>query len=95
MVMLAILACGVSTGQPLDVAVPVDALNINRRGRYRIQRDLRTRGVSAEIIEQTLEAVEDEDALEAARTLALRRWKRLRSAPDPRKQYQKIYNLRV
>lgn len=66
------------------------ALSRRQMGRTRIGQELRRKGVAPELIQQALEALDEEEAEDAALVLARKLLKRYEREPDPRKAMQKL-----
>ena len=66
------------------------ALSRRQMGRTRIGQELRRKGVAPELIRQALEALDEEEAEDAALVLARKLLKRYEREPDPRKAMQKL-----
>ena len=66
------------------------ALSRRQMGRTRIGQELRRKGVAPELIQHALEALDEEEAEDAALVLARKLLKRYEREPDPRKAMQKL-----
>ena len=68
------------------------AASLSRRqmGRTRITQELRRKGIAPALIQQALESLDEEEADDAAFTLARKLLKRYEREPDPRKAMQKL-----
>ena len=64
-------------------------------GPRRIAQELRSKGISSEDAEEAMEAISEEDQLEAAETLARKLSARGKPGEDPRKARQRILNAIV
>jgi len=68
----------------------VEARSSRKLGRSRIAQELRRKGVSADEAEAALSAIDDEDQLSGAVTLAAKAVARIKSGEDPRKAGNRI-----
>ena len=66
------------------------ALSRRQTGRARIAQDLRRKGIDPALIQRALEELDEEEADDAAFTLARKLLKRYEREPDPRKAMQKL-----
>ena len=66
------------------------ALSRRQTGRARIAQELRRKGIDLALIQRALEALDEEEADDAAFTLARKLLKRYEREPDPRKAMQKL-----
>ena len=66
------------------------ALSRRQTGRARIAQDLRRKGIDPALIQRALEALDEEEADDAAFTLARKLLKRYEREADPRKAMQKL-----
>ena len=66
------------------------ALSRRQTGRMRIGQELRRKGIDPALIQRALEALDEEEADDAAFTLARKLLKRYEREPDPRKAMQKL-----
>lgn len=66
-----------------------DNSNISRFGTNKIRQNLYKKGISKEVIEETLEDIDQDEQLENAIYLARKRYEKLKSE-DSRKAYQKL-----
>ncbi len=65
-----------------------------RYGKHRLKHELKRRGISEHLIEQTLKTISDEDEESLARELGKERWSRLAKI-DPTKRKHRIYQYLV
>lgn len=73
-----------------------ERFRVHGYGPYRIQSELKSRGVDRRWIEQALEELlEDEDMMEAARQHAEKRWPRVAGESNPFKRRQKLSDYLV
>ena len=66
------------------------ALSRRQTGRARIAQDLRRKGIDPALIQRALEELDEEEADDAAFTLARKLLRRYEREPDPRKAMQKL-----
>ncbi len=66
------------------------ALSRRQTGRARIAQELRRKGIDPALIQRALEALDEEEADDAAFTLARKLLRRYEREPDPRKAMQKL-----
>ncbi len=71
-------------------------LNAKGHGRHRIRTDLLKQGLERQVVDQTLADIEERtDWLTAARTLAEKRWPRLKSIEDVSHRRKRLYDYLV
>lgn len=71
------------------------ASRLDRRGDgpQRLRHDLRRHGVQRELVEETIQRLDAEDVLGAARTQARKRWPRLAGDADPARRRKKLLDF--